>query len=233
MFKIKSLHEFRTGQVLMVFTVLAILYVPFGAVTSFYGMNVIELSDGTYTHIRTFWEVAASVTVGSVAIPLFGTLVLAWLIRMIHRGLLNFVLSWPVVVERAWKLYIVCILVTHLLAAIIKDHKNKSIGRFIQEFFTKLSWVEPVIVNGILAILEFAMAIQSRLRLPGNGVFLGWLACAAVAGTCSGAAYVDKTQATLILPTAMLFVFVLLRSTSDFWRKIFRRVSGTSEAVTV
>jgi Mg2+ and Co2+ transporter CorA len=77
----------------MVLTALAIIYVPFGAVTSRYGVNALEFVDGAYTHIRTVWEVAASVTVASLGVPLFGLLALSSVVYATQQGILMTILD--------------------------------------------------------------------------------------------------------------------------------------------
>jgi hypothetical protein len=90
----------------MVLTALAIIYVPFGAVTSFYGVNASELVEGAYTHVGTVWKVAASVTVASLGVPLFGLWALSSVVYATQQGISMTILDWPGITRSCFDLLI-------------------------------------------------------------------------------------------------------------------------------
>ncbi|KAN0096480.1 hypothetical protein V8E51_015285 [Hyaloscypha variabilis] len=187
--EVKALHEFHTGQFAMVLTALAIIYVPFGAVTSCYGVNALEFVDGAYTHIRTVWEVAASVTVASLGVPLFGLLALSSVVYATQQGILMTILDWPGITRFCFGLLVFCMVIIHAV-----------LGVFLRVFFRKWTRLEPVVVNAILAALELAMAAQLKTRHPRNRSYLVWMAGFVTAVVCSGLGRFDHSEATFIIP---------------------------------
>jgi hypothetical protein len=111
----------------MVLTALAIIYVPFGAVTSCYGVNALEFVDGAYTHIRTVWEVAASVTVASLGVPLFGLLALSSVVYATQQGILMTILDWPGITRFCFGLLVFCMVIIHAVLGGKSQHGHQTL----------------------------------------------------------------------------------------------------------
>lgn len=85
--QLKEQLDLNSGTRSLILTILASIYVPLAFVSSYFGMNAKEFTDGGLVSTTTFWEVSIPVMVASIIIPIiFSGLLIRLSIRALRSG---------------------------------------------------------------------------------------------------------------------------------------------------
>src|SRR5215471_17849341 len=73
--QVKTLGELKQNQTVKIMTLIVAVYVPLAFVTSYFGMNVKEFTDGSHIHVKKFWEISVPLVVATIGLPLMATII--------------------------------------------------------------------------------------------------------------------------------------------------------------
>lgn len=81
--QLKEQLDLNSGTRSLILTVLASIYVPLAFVSSYFGMNAKEFTNGGLVSTTTFWEVSIPVMVASIIVPIvFQGYSFGWLLKL-------------------------------------------------------------------------------------------------------------------------------------------------------
>ena len=185
---------------------LVAIYVPMAFVSSYFGMNTVEILNGDL-HNATFWLVSIPLMVLTIMIPLSLTII-ARVTRGISVSIRAFsVRQWPVIADIGILVFVLSVVVAHVV------HWRHSGNPYFEAFFYRISTYEPLIVDCTLAGLCLLKTIeQSFLRNNrGRKWFFMFLSITSVAILCAGLSLIDDTFATLLTPFCFIIVALVIR----------------------
>ena len=247
--RLETLSTFKQAQRNAVVGFLIGLYVPLAFVTSYFGMNTIEINGSSWP-LSSFWESAVPLTVVTMLTPItFGPLVRS-LAKASSAATKRLKSDWPAITHQA--LILLCLVLlswhagsnnwttagyeypgiysfTDFWASIWVLIKNIAVTAkmWIVSFCTKRSAVEPLVVGSILAFLALLGAVRvSRTRKGLRSIwFWFWTATFSVAALCAGLSRLEGgSSATLVMPFVVLasplYVPLFIKMLSAFKRKI-------------
>ena len=176
---LKSAAEFKQNQRNGFNGIHVAIYFPLSFVTSFFRMNVMEISDSA--NIRQSWTQLTSLSLTVLFIVLGGFHVIRGLKRLPHPVYHFHNASFNIFAENfVWLL-----------------ESPKTI-------FVKTFWREPLAVNILLTVLSALKTLQriQRRRRSERYVLRCWSGLIVVSCICAGLSHLDRTSAIFITPLA-------------------------------
>ena len=207
MYQAKSLEELKQNQIAGVIGFLVAIYVPVAFVSSYFGMNTVEIINGNI-HNSTFWKIAIPLMFLTIMLPLSLTI-----IARITRGLtlatgaFSF-RQWPMIVDIGITIFCLSLVTIHIIHwRLSGDDPN------FQIFFHRISQHETVIVNSIMAFLILLKAVENSVLRNNRGRkwFYLFLTMTSVDIFCAGLSVLDNSFATLLVPFGFMFTTLGIR----------------------
>ena len=199
----KSLEELKQNQIAGIVGFLVAIYVPLAFVSSYFGMNTVEILAGNL-HNSLFWQIAIPLMVLTIMLPL-SLSIIARVTRALSLSASTFSLrEWPMIVDLAMLFFCLSVAAAHIV------HWRRSGRQNFEELFRRISPHEPLIVDGIFAGFGLLKAVENgvlRNRRGRKWCFL-WLAMTFVISLCAGLSVLDDSFPTFLMP--FLFVFITL-----------------------
>ena len=207
MVQAKSLEELKQNQIAGIIGVLVAIYVPVAFVSSYFGMNTVEIINGNL-HNSTFWKIAIPLMFLTIMIPLSLTI-----IARITRGLTLAVgafsfRQWPMIVDISITTFCLSLVIIHIVHWRLSGNDPN-----FEVFFYRISQHETLIVDSILASFGFLKAVENsvlRNRRGRKWCYL-WLTITFVVVLCAGLSVLDNSFATLLVPFGFMFAAVAVR----------------------
>ena len=203
----KSLEELKQNQIAGIIGFLVAVYVPVAFVSSYFGMNTVEIVNGNL-HNSLFWKIAIPLMILTIMLPLSLTII-ARVTRALTlaAGAFSF-RQWPMLVDIGITTFCLSLIIAHIV------HWRLSEGnRGFEGFFYRISYRETLIVDTILACFGLLKAIENSVLRNHRGrkwCFL-WVTITSVVILCAGLSVVDKTFATLLAPFGFMFITLAIR----------------------
>lgn len=202
----KSLEELKQNQIAGIIGFLVAIYVPVAFVSSYFGMNTVEILTGNL-HNSLFWQIAIPLMVLTIMLPL-SLSIIARVTRALSLSAGAFSLrQWPMIVDLCLTFFCLGIATAHIV------HWRRSQRHHFQELFRRISPHETVIVDGVFACFGLLKAAENgvlRNRRGRKWCFL-WLVMTFVIALCAGLSVLDDSFTTLLTPFGFVFVTLAVR----------------------
>ena len=202
----KSLEELKQNQIAGIIGFLVAIYVPIAFVSSYFGMNTVEILTGNL-HNSLFWQIAIPLMVVTIMLPL-SLSIIARVTRALSLSAGAFSLrQWPMIVDLCLTFFCLSLAAAHIV------HWRRSGHHQFKELFRRISPDEFIIVDGIFAAFALLKAVENsvlRNRRGRKWCFL-WLVMAFVITLCAGLSVLDDTFATLLTPFGFVFITLAVR----------------------
>lgn len=199
----KSLEELKQNQIAGIIGFLVAVYVPVAFVSSYFGMNTVEILTGNL-HNSLFWQIAIPLMVLTIMLPL-SLSIIARVARALSLSASAFSLrQWPMIVDLCLTCFCLSLATAHVV------HWRRSGHHQFKELFRRISPDETVIVDGIFACFGLLKAVENsvlRNRRGRKWCFL-WLVMTSL---CAGLSVLDDSIATLLTPFGFVFFTLAVR----------------------
>ena len=200
------MEELKQNQIAGIIGFLVAIYVPVAFVSSYFGMNTVEILNGNL-HNTLFWQIAIPLMVLTIMLPL-SLSIIARVTRAFSLSASAFSLrQWPMIVDLCLTFFCLSVVVAHIV------HWRRSGRHSFEELFRRISPDEPLIVDGIFACFGLLKAVENsvlRNRRGRKWCFL-WLAMTFVIALCAGFSVLDSSFATFLTPFVFVFVTLTIR----------------------
>ena len=202
----KTLEELKQNQIAGIIGFLVAIYVPIAFVSSYFGMNTVEIVNGNL-HNSLFWQIAIPLMILTIMLPL-SLSIIARVTRAISLSASAFSLrQWPMLVDLCLAAFCLSLATAHVV------HWRRSEHHQFKEFFHRISPDETLIVDGIFAGFSLLKAIENSILRNQRGrkwCFL-WLLMTFVIALCAGLSVLDNSSATLVTPFGFVFASLAVR----------------------
>ena len=202
----KSLEELKQNQIAGIIGFLVAIYVPVAFVSSYFGMNTVEILNGNF-HNSLFWQIAIPLMVVTIMLPL-SLSIIARVTRALSLSAGAFSLrQWPMIVDLCLTFFCLSLATAHIV------HWRSSGHHQFKELFRRISPDETVIADGIFAGFALLKAVENNVLRNRRGrkwCFL-WLIMTFVIALCAGLSVLDDSLATLLTPFGFVFVTLAVR----------------------
>ncbi len=202
----KSLEESKQNQIAGIIGFLVAIYVPVAFVSSYFGMNTVEILTGNL-HNSLFWKIAIPLMVLTIMLPL-SLSIIARVTRALSLSAGAFSLrQWPMIVDLCLTFFCLSLATPHVV------HWRRSGHHQFKELFRLISANETFIVDGIFACFGLLKAIENSVLRNQRGrkwCFL-WLVMIFVIALCAGLSVLDDSIATLVTPFGFVFAALAIR----------------------
>ncbi|KAI4148861.1 MAG: hypothetical protein LQ340_004909 [Diploschistes diacapsis] len=203
----KFLEELKQAQVAGVIQFLVAIYVPLSFVTSYLGMNTVELLAGS-THTSTFWAISLPLMALTLLLPLLATIIARLTLAVSATTAAFSLRKWPMLVDFCILAFCLAVVVAHVI-----HWRAFSGDAYFTGFFLRLSPHETFIVDLVLAgLIVLKMTEQTVYRNRRARIwFLYFGAIAAVCTLCTALSFIDNTCATLVIPFGVMWFALAVR----------------------
>lgn len=202
----KSLEELKQNQIAGIIGFLVAVYVPIAFVSSYFGMNTVEILTGNL-HNSLFWKIAIPLMILTIMLPL-SLSIIARVTRALSLSAGAFSMrQWPMIVDLCLTFFCLSLATAHVV------HWRRSEHHQFKEFFRRISPDETFIVDGIFAGFGLLKAIENSVLRNQRGrkwCFL-WLVITFVIALCAGLSVLDDSFATLLTPFGFVFATLAVR----------------------
>ena len=202
----KSLEELKQNQISGIIGFLVAIYVPISFVSSYFGMNTVEILTGN-VHTSLFWQIAIPLMVITIMLPL-SLSIIARITRALSLSASAFSLRhWPTIVDFCLTLFWLGVAAAHVV------HWRRSGRHSFKELFRRISSNETLVVDGIFAGFGLLKAVENGVLRNHRGrkwCFL-WLVMTFVIVLCAGLSILDDSLATLLAPFGFVIVSLAIR----------------------
>ena len=202
----KSLEELKQNQIAGIIGFLVAIYVPIAFVSSYFGMNTVEILTGNL-HNSLFWQIAIPLMVITIMLPL-SLSIIARITRALSLSASAFSLrQWPMIVDLCLTFFCLGVAAAHIV------HWRRSGRHDFKGLFRRISPDETLIVDGIFACFGLLKAVENsvlRNRRGRKWCFL-WLVMTFVIALCAGLSILDDSFATLLAPFGFVLVTLAIR----------------------
>ncbi len=202
----KSLEELKQNQIAGIIGFLVAIYVPVAFVSSYFGMNTVEILTGNL-HNSLFWKIAIPLMVLTIMLPL-SLSIIARVTRALSLSAGAFSLrQWPMIVDLCLTFFCLSLATAHVVNWRRSGHHQ------FKELFRRISANETFIVDGIFACFGLLKAIENSVLRNQRGrkwCFL-WLVMTFGIALCAGLSVLDDSIATLVTPFGFVFVTLAIR----------------------
>lgn len=202
----KSLEELKQNQISGIIGFLVAIYVPVAFVSSYFGMNTVEILDGR-PHNSLFWQIAIPLMVLTIMLPL-SLSIIARVTRALSLSASAFSLrEWPMIVDTCLAFYCLSFATAHIV------HWRRSGHHQFINFFRRISPKETVVVDSIFAGFGLLKTVENGVlrNRRGRKWCLLWLVMTFVIALCAGLSVVDDSVATLLTPFGFVGITLALR----------------------
>ena len=193
--KIKTLADLKQSETSGIVSLIFAAFVPLAGVASYLGMNTIGVAQGNIP-TSTFWEAAIPLT-GAVYVILWSTQTIVEITTVFtFLGSVFAVRKWPLLIDIGVIIICAAVPIIHI------GHWRLSTDGYFVHYFNPISPQEPIIVNSLLAVLEFLKCAEHIIQRNKRakkwfGLFLSIFL---VDVLCAGLSTIDSTPATLVTP---------------------------------
>lgn len=158
-------------------------------------MNTVEVANGNIP-TTTFWKAAIPLTGAIYLIMWSAPILLQISIVAAFSGRLFTIRKWPLIIDLCVIVVIVVVAFTHIV------YWRLGTDGYFVHYFNPISYEEPIIVNSILAVLEFLKCAEHVIQRNKRAKkWFGLFASMFVVDVfCAGLSTIDSTPATLVTP---------------------------------
>ena len=203
----KSLEELKQNQIAGIIGFLVAIYVPIAFVSSYFGMNTVEIVNGNLP-TSLFWKIAIPLMVLTIMLPLSLTII-ARITRALTltAGAFSF-RQWPMLIDIGITTFCLSLVTAHVVHWRLFEVTDNFEG-----FFYRISYHEILFVDTVLACFGLLKAVENSVLRNHRGrkwCFL-WLTITSVVTLCAGLSTIDNSFATLLTPFAFMFIALAVR----------------------